>query len=110
VRDDVGRFFTELVEIASFAKDNINVYLDFYKDPRSVTLPNQNDDDDDDDDDDQIAFLTGLISRWIVDGDAHQDLAHKLGRSDIPTPHFYFRQHPWLCGLVQSGLPTLRCV
>jgi hypothetical protein len=64
--------------------------LDFHKDLRIDKWPLQNDE--------YVKAFSEDISTWIL-GDPHRTEARRLKRMNIPAPYFFFRQHPWLCGL-----------
>jgi hypothetical protein len=102
LRNEVGQAFSQLANIASFARNNIKNTLDFHKDLRVDNWPKQNDD--------HMAAFSDEITHWIL-GDPHRTAAKQLRRKNIPAPYFFFQQHPWLCGLwkyyIQTQLQTL---
>ncbi|KAF2827075.1 hypothetical protein CC86DRAFT_394111 [Ophiobolus disseminans] len=90
LRDEVDRSFRELANVADFTRNNIKSTLDFHKDLRIDNWPGKNDE-----------FMTAFsdeIMHWII-SDPHRAAARQLKRKNLPGPYYFFRQHPWLCGL-----------
>ena len=92
LRENVGKSFSELADIASSAKTSIIKSMDFHEySTQKAKEWTQNDED--------MAFLTNQVSHHLLGSDPLLDLARKMRRKNIPAPYFFYRQHPWLCGL-----------
>lgn len=90
LRDQVDLGFKKLADAADFARNNINMNLDFHKDIQMDTWPKRNDD--------ALQQFVGFVQRWVQE-DRQRKIAERAGRVNIPQPYHLFRKHPWSCGL-----------
>ncbi|KAH7079740.1 hypothetical protein FB567DRAFT_607183 [Paraphoma chrysanthemicola] len=94
LREKAGEPFRQLANITSHTRDNIRRNLDFHKDLSSRIWPKENDD--------QMRRISDELARVIL-GDPHRALTRRLQRK-IREPYYFFRQHPWQCGLWQYNI------
>jgi hypothetical protein len=90
LRDRVNQCFGRLTATAQYARATISQNFEFHKDLRIDTWPKENDD--------AVKGFDEFIKRWI-DDDPHLQAAVRTKRVYKPTPHYFFKQHPWSCGL-----------
>ncbi|KAF2733386.1 hypothetical protein EJ04DRAFT_513260 [Polyplosphaeria fusca] len=90
LRDQVDVGFSQLSGTAEYVRTTIKNTLDFHDGVVFENWPEQNNQ--------FLRVFSDEIKHWVED-DPHRGAARQLGRKKLPEPNFFFRQHPWSCGL-----------